>query len=88
MLIASGMGVPEEAVFENIIDTSKYLEVPAAEAVMIKQLMDEVWLSDHEINENMKSKAIKWLTLCEKTWRKKTGLLKQFKEKFITCRIY
>ena len=88
MLIASGMGIPEEEVFENIIDVSKYLGVPAAETAGIKQLMDEVWLSDHEMTDGMRNKALNWLTLCEKTWQKKTGLWTRFKERFIKCRIY
>ena len=88
MLIASGMKIPEEEVFENIDDTSKYLEVPAEETTGIKQLMDEVWLSDHDITDDMRNEALDWLDRCEKAWRKKTNPWIRFKERFINCRIY
>ena len=88
-VIAYGCKIKKSDVFKDPDGkVSAYLSISGEDLTKIKNMMDEIWLSDHEVTEDVKKSALSWLALVEKTRKEKTGSLSLFISKYIRCREY
>ncbi len=88
-LMGCALDLSEEEVYQDRDGrVSQYLDLEKKELEEAFALRNEVWLSRHEVKEETRQKILSFLSLVERQYRKKAKFLKQFKDRYLTCKIY